>query len=429
MYETLKGKKLLILAGGPHLISLVERAKELGVYTIVTDYYDVKDSPAKLIADEYLNISWSDIDSLEKKCKEIGVNGVTTGYSENVVEACIKLCERLELPCYCNLEQLEITRDKIKFKNECRKNGVPVVTEYKSLDEIHSFPIIVKPTDRAGSIGIGIATNKKELKKVYDYAMEMSYNKHVIMEDFISDGTKFDVTYAVCNGNISLLTTCDTINGKDNGFERVVQSGWLYPSKYEDTYLKDIDQSMKKMIKNLGVKNGIIWFSGFASKKQDGVKFAFFEAGFRLGGEHMYQYVIQRDMFNPLDILIQHALIGNTNQLFLNINYKSNLKCLTINYFAKEGTIKRIDGIEEIKQLKDCTFLLNLGHEGQKCDSSKAILPKITVIHFCNDDANELSNDAKKSNKFYSIINEEKDDIVYDRIDPKIVANWWGNNN
>ena len=42
----LKGKKLLILAGGANLVTLVRRAKELGVYTIVTDYYDATVSPA-----------------------------------------------------------------------------------------------------------------------------------------------------------------------------------------------------------------------------------------------------------------------------------------------------------------------------------------------------------------------------------------------
>ena len=45
----LQGKKLLILAGGPHLVDLVKRAKDLGVYTIVTDYYDAIFSPILLL--------------------------------------------------------------------------------------------------------------------------------------------------------------------------------------------------------------------------------------------------------------------------------------------------------------------------------------------------------------------------------------------
>lgn len=91
-----------------------------------------------------------------------------------------------------------MTRDKVLFKNECRKNGVPVVNEYESPDIVTSYPVIVKPVDRAGSIGVGVATNPEELQIAYEYAMEKSYCKNVIIEDFIHDGSKFDVTYAIC---------------------------------------------------------------------------------------------------------------------------------------------------------------------------------------------------------------------------------------
>ena len=46
----LKGKKLLILAGAGTHNKVVKAAREMGIYTIVTDY--LVDSPAKQIADE-----------------------------------------------------------------------------------------------------------------------------------------------------------------------------------------------------------------------------------------------------------------------------------------------------------------------------------------------------------------------------------------
>ena len=46
----LKGKKLLILAGAGVHNKVVRAAKEMGIYTIVTDY--LPDSPAKELADE-----------------------------------------------------------------------------------------------------------------------------------------------------------------------------------------------------------------------------------------------------------------------------------------------------------------------------------------------------------------------------------------
>ena len=64
----LKGMKLLVLGASPDEITLVKRAQEFGIYVIVTDYNtDRKLSPAKDIADEAWDISWSEIDDLEKK--------------------------------------------------------------------------------------------------------------------------------------------------------------------------------------------------------------------------------------------------------------------------------------------------------------------------------------------------------------------------
>lgn len=423
--DALRGKKLLILVGGINLVTLVERAKELGIYTIVADYYDTDKSPAKLVADEYWDISWEDLDTLEKKCKEEGVDGVTTGYSESPVGCCIQLCERLGLPCYCNDEQLALTRDKVLFKNECRKNGVPVVNEYESPDIVTSYPVIVKPVDRAGSIGVGVATNPEELRIAYEYAMEKSYCKNVIIEDFIHDGSKFDVTYAICNGNPVLLSDCDTINAQDNGFERVVQSGWLFPSRYQDDFLKKADAPIKRMIKNLGIKDGYIFFSGFAIEKNGNVEFVFFETGFRLSGGHMYRYMIKRGIVNILDLFIIHALTGSTDLLEWHEEINPGLKCAMVNYFASDGVVSEIRGFDEIEKMEDCNFLLRIGHIGQKCDTEHAILSKMTMIHFCNQSAEQLAKDVEQANKVFFVLDENGKDMVYDRINPTVIANWW----
>ena len=423
--DSLKGKKLLILAGGPNLITLVLRAKELGIYTIVTDYYDLDFSPAKKIADEYWNISWSDIDALEKKCIDERIDGITTGYSETPVECCIELCKRLNKPCYCTQNQLQLTKDKNLFKNVCRKNGVPVVKEYDSIENVKSFPIIVKPVDRAGSIGVSVATNNDELLAAYNYAMEKSYCKEVIIEDFIDNGTKFDVTYVICNNEIHLLSDCDTINAEDNGYERVVQSGWLFPSKYHNAFVKQVDPAMRRMIKDLGIIDGYIFFSGFAINENDGIKFVFFETGFRLSGGHMYNYIIKKDMINILDVFIVHALTGSTHLLTYSSDKYPELKCAVVNYYAKDGVISETKGLDDIRSMKDCSFILQLGNKGQACDTKHAILFKNTMIHFCNDSPIELAKDVESANEKYSIVDENNVDMVYDRIDSKIIENWW----
>ena len=71
-------KKLLILGGTAQQIKLVEAAKKMGVYTIVTDY--LVDSPAKKVADEAWMLNIKDVDQIVERCKQEQVNGVICGY-------------------------------------------------------------------------------------------------------------------------------------------------------------------------------------------------------------------------------------------------------------------------------------------------------------------------------------------------------------
>lgn len=67
-------KKILILGGTAQQIKLVEAAKKMGVYTIVTDY--LVDSPAKKVADEAWMLNIKDVDQIVERCKQEQVNGV-----------------------------------------------------------------------------------------------------------------------------------------------------------------------------------------------------------------------------------------------------------------------------------------------------------------------------------------------------------------
>ena len=423
MYKQIKGKKLLILGATASEVSLVKRAQEFGVYVIVTDNnLDYTLSPSKCVADEVWDISWSDIDALEKKCNEVGVDGITAGYSEIRIEALINLCERLGLPCYATREQLAITRDKIKFKNECRKHGLSVVREYASINDVDRFPVIVKPVDRAGSIGISIASNHEELIKSYEYAMEMSLCKQVIIEDYIEDCDKVDFYYAVNDGKIELITSCDTINAKNNSRERVVQSAWLYPERHLSSALEKADGYMRKMISGMNIKYGCIFFSGFVDENED---FVFFECGFRLEGGHQYEYSYRRGCMNFMDIFILHALLGNTDELAYNSSDSEDLKCVTINLYAKKGVIKEITGQDELLEMDNCSLVLIHSRKGQECSEDKAILTKLGMFSFCDESPEKLKESVDKAYKILKFTDENGNDMVYDRIDTDAIINWW----
>lgn len=424
MYELLNGKKLLILGATPNEIPLIRRAQELGVYTIVTDYnLNHAVSPAKDVADEYWDLSWSDMDMLEQRCRENGINGITAGFSEFRVDCMIQLSERLGLPHYATPEQLAVTRDKVKFKAECRKYGVPVIREYASVDAVSNYPVIVKPVDRAGSIGVGIAYTRPELEVAYQIAMDKSVVKQVIIEDYITDATEMDVHYVVCDGKIELLCTDDIIPAAVNKEEgKVVQSAWMYPCRQEKQFLSTEDEKLRKMIHGMGIENGTIFFSGFVNSKSE---FAFFECGFRLWGEQEFEFNYRKGMMNYLDIYIYHALLGTTAAIERNPYGNANLKGVALNIYASAGELDRLEGIDEIAGMEDCTLAILSGYLGQKCDASAAILSKIALIGFANESPCQLREDVVKAYDTFVAKGINGEDMVFDRIDTDQILTWW----
>ena len=148
---------------GTSLLSkeMVEYAKSIGVYTIVTDYNEPEKSKAKLVSDEQWMINVADVDLLERKCREEGISAVICGISEFCLEVCMELCKRLGFPCYCTPEAWHFSRDKDDFKTLCKQVGAPVATDYyltdaltdEELDKV-KLPVVVKPVDMSGNRGI-----------------------------------------------------------------------------------------------------------------------------------------------------------------------------------------------------------------------------------------------------------------------------------
>ena len=171
----LKGKKLLILAGAGVHSKVVRAAKEMGIYTIVTDY--LEDSPAKKIADESWMIDIMDIDSIVAKCKETGVDGVVNFCIDPAQWPYYKICKELGLPCYGTEREFEILTDKVAFKKFCKENNVDVIPDY-SLADIEQnnaeYPIFIKPSMSRGSRGQFVCYNREEAIKAWREAEKES---------------------------------------------------------------------------------------------------------------------------------------------------------------------------------------------------------------------------------------------------------------
>ena len=91
-----EGKRLLVLGGKPiGSCEIVRRAREMGIYTIVTDYLPKKQSAAKQLADECWDISTAEVDLLAQKIKAERIDGVYTGVHEFNIARMIETIRKL----------------------------------------------------------------------------------------------------------------------------------------------------------------------------------------------------------------------------------------------------------------------------------------------------------------------------------------------
>lgn len=346
----LNGKKILLLGGHALMIHLIQKAHEMGMYTIVTDY--VPNAPAKEYADEAYDISTLDVNALVQLAKEKGVDGVFTGYVDINLAPCCMVCERLGLPFYATLEQLEQTMNKVNFKKNCRKFEIPVVEDVSEelldgeYDHI-TYPVIVKPADSYSSKGISVCKRKEEMKEALQRAMEQSGCKQVLVEKYIEADDVY-LYFTVQDGYVSLSAMADRLlNDEQDGYAPQ-PVGYFFPSKYLDVYYKEDHLKVQKMMTALGIKDGSFFMQGFA---MDG-DIVFFEMGLRLSGGAGYLQIAHQNEIDQREMHLRYAITGKFDgwrlQKYDNARFEAPACVIVI--LLKNGILTNIIGLDKIME-------------------------------------------------------------------------------
>ena len=366
-----KRKKILVLGGNYSTVAVVNYAHELGFYVIVTSNTD-PNGDAKRIADESLEYSSSDYDSIVRYIKENAVDGVMTGASEFHILNMIRICKKANLPVYANEEQWNICQNKQTFKNLCREYGVPCVQEFSVDDnpETFEYPIIVKPTDGCSARGISVCQNPQEYKNAIVKALEYSQEKKVIIEKFIENkGTTMSVRYIAIDGELYLEAVGDRyVLDSDKG-KALITAAAFYPSKYTDFYIREVDEKVRNMFKGLGLKNGVLFMESIAN--DDGIWF--YEMGLRISGGMTYKITEQTNGVNESKMLINFAATGkmcDKKDIYKIDPHFNNYYSASITIPLKTGCIASIHGLEQINSIDE------VGNITQYWSIGESVLPK-----------------------------------------------------
>lgn len=406
-----EGKRLLILAGANVHMKLVEAARLMGVFTIVTD--NVPGSPAKQIADKSYDIDIFDMDGLEKLCSEENIDGIIADHIDPCQRPYNELCERLGLYCYGTKEQFFKMTDKHAFKEMCIENGVDVIPEYRE-NEIDNviYPVFVKPVDSRGSRGQTVCYNLNQLKKAIVEAKKESSNGDIIIEKYMKGAHEFQVTYFFVDGEPYLIRTCDSYCGSEEKKMDKVVACAISPSRFTQSYLDKTHERIIKMIKSLGIKNGPVFMQGF----EDNGVFRFFDPGLRFPGvdyERIYKKVFGIDLMeNMVSLALSGRCSGNalpTDGVWLK-GKRAAILFPTVN----AGKVFKVCGINETKSLNGVVSVLPRCNEGDTIRWSYNVNQRSAEIDCIADDTESLKSLLKKIQNQYKVIDCNGNDMTFE---------------
>lgn len=371
-------KRLLIMGGMQVSCEIVRKAQEMGIYTIVADYYPAEKSPAKKIADKAIEVSVTDVDAVVQVIKEEEADGVFVGFNDMLLPYYAEICEKAGLPCYGTKEQFEMLINKDRYKALCRQFGIPTIPEYSIKDEIIEYPVLVKPVDSSGSRGISICHSQEELKVAIETGRKASKSGRVLIERYM-EGREVTVFWTFQNGNYYLSALGNRHVKHNQGMDVIpLPVGYTFPSVFLSKYRKEVEENCKRMFRHLGLKDGMMFMQ---CKVENGTCYVY-DLGFRLTGSLEYKILERVCGYNPLEMMIQYALtekMGNESIAGMAVpEFKTpafNVSCL-----CAPGTIKEIKGIEEVMRMPEVEDVVIAHMPGETIsEEMRGLLAQISV--------------------------------------------------
>ena len=409
-------KKILILGGASVHCKLVEAAKEMGCYTIVTDY--LTDSPAKKAADESWMIDIKNIDEIVQKCLSIKVDAVISGWLDPCQKPYQQICEKLGLPCYGSAEQFYILTDKNAFKCFCHECGVDTIPQYTMSDvedQTVEFPVFVKPNDSRGSRGQTICTDYKELFEAIELAKCESSNNEFVIEKFMEGKQDFSMTYFVIDGIPHLIRICDRYLGKKEDGLNKQCIGCIAPSKYTQLYLENVDQKVKCFINKLGIKYGPVFMQGFV----DGNTVRFYDPGLRFPGGDYELFLKKATGVDFMKSMIEFALTGKvTQKINDNLFYLNGKHTIQLDFTCRNGVIAKYCGLDEIENNNKVVSSFTRYEVGEYVPDSGDVRQRVYEVGIVIEKNVSVSDTVREIQSTFDVIDENGESLLISILDP-----------
>lgn len=356
-------KRVMIVGASAWQVPMIKKAKELGYKVGVVDYNP--NAVGVKFADEYFNASTIDSLGVCEATKEFCADGITTVATDMPMRAIAYTCEKLGLRGISTETAIKAT-DKARMIEAFARKGVPHpwYKVVKASDKVYEndfvYPCICKPVDNSASRGVVVINDFSALKEAIEYSRINSRSGDVIIEELMT-GDEISVEVFVIKGRVHILQITDKIT---TGAPHFVEIGHNQPSKFSDTFGKEIFDVTEKAIKAIGIMNGPSHVEIMITDKGPYL----IELGARLGGDFITTDLVP--LSTGIDMLA--ATINNACR-------------------EREDIVKKFEKASVIRYMQTGNGKI-IAVEGMDCANAIEGIERVDLLKQIGDDAPVLSN-------------------------------------
>ena len=354
--KNLKKKiKILVLGSNPETYDLIKTINSEGYRSFIIGMEKI--SKTKKIAYKSFVGDGSNYNFVKNIIQKYNIDAVMCGTVDILLPNYEKICARFNFPRYTNSKSIKFLLSKIRFNILLKKYGFKIIPKYrlKLNDKIklkkETFPVLIKPDDSGGAVGLRVCKNNKELSESLKFSLKHSKRKQIICQKYLS-GQDVQAFYTIVNGKSYLSTLSDRTTYFNKNSKSIVCYGNNYKSKHVNLFINKYNLLFQKMFKYLNIKNGIFSVQGMIYQNS----FYPYDPGFRLQGEG--QHIILKNLFkiDYLKMLINLSLgkkFYNKNLSLINNVQLNSFYVCSLWVLLKKGTITKIKNLETILQNKN----------------------------------------------------------------------------
>lgn len=280
-------KKLLVLAAGILQVSVIKKAREMGVYVVAVD--GDPDAVGLKLADKHVVANITSEEDMLRIAREERIDGVIHPCSEVSMAVMGRLNDELGLSGISREMALRAT-NKHLMREAFEAYGAPSPKSY-CFDNVEQAwkcfckdlsggDCILKPSRNSGSRGIAKVSgniSRNKFIELFKRSKSESRDNSVMLEQFV-EGPEFSVEIIVWNGQVNVLTVTDK---KTTEAPYFVELGHNQPSVFPNEIVKTIEDAAIAGVKALAVDNCACHAE---VKVQNGIAYIM-EIGARLGGD------------------------------------------------------------------------------------------------------------------------------------------------